>query len=142
MVERIVGKYGTNGGHSQAVLNDECPKLRLSHNIVERREAEAAVQRGHAILADVWLTEMGWEAVLQFFQKEPREGSGPFAFAGQACCHGPYRGYRRTDPNVWFLKNSWGPEWAGQRLLPHPQRRFQRYPVSPRLLPGDKSDYR
>ena len=112
MVERIVGKYGTNGGHSQAVLNDECPKLRLSHNIVERREAEAAVQRGHAILADVWLTEMGWEAFSNFFKKNPGKVLDHLPSQGKHVAMGHTVVIVGQNPNVWFLKNSWGPEWA------------------------------
>ena len=112
MVERIIGKYGKNGADPNKVLNDECPKLCLSHNAVCQSEAGAAVQRGHAILAAFWLTEAGWESFSNFFKKNP----------GKVLDHLPSQGKHVTSghavvivgqkPNVWFLKSSWGPLWA------------------------------
>ncbi|CAJ1386842.1 unnamed protein product [Effrenium voratum] len=112
MVGRIIKKYGSDGGCTAAVLADECRGLNLRHEFVTCEGAEKALEMGHPILACFWLTKKMWKAFSKFFQDSPFGVLMALPAPGKDVTDGHAVVLMGQKKDAFFLKNSWGPDFA------------------------------
>ena len=129
LTEEIIKKYGTDGGHSETVLNDFCRKKGLGYgkkvgvdNVLKCLEA------GRVVVASFDLPEYHWMMFSAFFRENPKGVLTKKQFdldARRATDFPPelrkeeghtvvISGFHRAAGGtlVFKMKNSWGPSFA------------------------------
>lgn len=113
MVNRIVAKYGSNGGVVRTVLKQECESRQLLCEEVDEQRARDAIDRGRAVVCTFHLSDEQWAEFSSFFRTKPSKVLSNISAGNDGAeLHGHAVVILGRKGNVWQIKNSWGSGFA------------------------------